>query len=94
MAIVRVIKDKSNPYVLLNKTCLSDDRLSWKAKGLHSYLLSLPDDWKIYTEDLKNRSKDGKDAIRSAINELIDLGYIKQFLLIIINYQLAFIILA
>ena len=78
MAIVRVIKDKSNPYVMLNKTCLHDNQLSWKAKGLHSYLLSLPDNWKIYTEDLKNRSKDGKDAIRTALNELIELGYVKR----------------
>lgn len=78
MAIVRVIKDKSNPYVMLNKTCLRDDKLSWKAKGLHSYLLSLPDDWNIYIEDLKNRSKDGRDSTTSAVNELIKMGYIKR----------------
>lgn len=78
MAIIRVIKDKSNPYVMLNKTCLCDEKLSWKAKGLHSYLLSLPDDWKIYIEDLKNRSKDGRDSTTTAINELIALGYIKR----------------
>ena len=78
MAIVRVIKDKSNPYVMLNKTCLHDDQLSWKAKGLHSYLLSLPDDWKIYIEDLKNRSKDGKHSISNTIKELIDAGYVKR----------------
>lgn len=78
MAIVRVIKDKSNPYVMLNKTCLRDEKLSWKAKGLHSYLLSLPDDWKIYIEDLKNRSKDGRDSTTSAVNELIKMGYIKR----------------
>lgn len=78
MAIVRVIKDKSNPYVMLNKTCLCDEKLSWKAKGLHSYLLSLPDDWQIYIEDLKNRSKDGRDSTTTAVNELIALGYIKR----------------
>ena len=78
MAIVRVIKDKSNPYVMLNKTCLRDEKLSWKAKGLHSYLLSLPDDWQIYIEDLKNRSKDGRDSTASAVNELMKKGYIKR----------------
>ncbi|WP_343337338.1 hypothetical protein TPELB_23830 [Terrisporobacter petrolearius] len=78
MAIVRVIKDKSNPYVMLNKTCLCDDKLSWKAKGLHSYLLSLPDHWKIYISDLQNRSKDGRDSTTSAVNELMKLGYIKR----------------
>lgn len=78
MAIVRVIKDKSNPYVMLNKACLHDEKLSWKAKGLHSYLLSLPDDWQIYVEDLKKRSKDGRDSTTSAVNELMKLGYIKR----------------
>lgn len=78
MAIVRVIKDKSNPYVMLNKTCLCDDKLSWKAKGLHSYLLSLPDDWKIYVEDLKNRSKDGRESTSNTIKELINAGYVKR----------------
>lgn len=78
MAIVRVIKDKSNPYVMLNKTCLRDEKLSWKAKGLHSYLLSLPDYWQIYIEDLKNRSKDGRDSTTSAVNELMKKGYIKR----------------
>lgn len=78
MAIVRVIKDKSNPYVMLNKTCLRDDQLSWKAKGLHSYLLSLPDDWQIYIEDLKNRSKDGKESTSNTIKELINAGYVKR----------------
>ena len=78
MAIIRVIKDKSNPYVMLNKTCLRDNKLSWKAKGLHAYLLSLPDDWQIYIEDLKNRSKDGRDSTTSAVNELMKKGYIKR----------------
>ncbi len=42
--IVRVNK-RSNPYVVIDKTALNDDRLSWKAKGVLCYLLSLPDDW-------------------------------------------------
>ncbi|MGX4598940.1 DnaD domain protein [Faecalimicrobium sp. JNUCC 81] len=79
MAVVRVVKDKNNPYVMLNKACLKDERISWKAKGLHSYLLSLPDDWQIYIEDLRKRSKDGRDSTSSAINELIKNGYIKRY---------------
>lgn len=76
--IIRVKKNKENPYVVLNKKLLNDSQLSWKAKGLLSYLLSLPDDWKINVEDLKKRSKDGRDATRSAINELMRTGYIER----------------
>lgn len=78
MAIIRVLKDKNNPYVMIDKTCLQDKMLSWKAKGLHTYLMSLPNDWKIYIEDLKNRSKDGRDATSNILRELIAKGYIKR----------------
>lgn len=72
--IVRVNK-RSNPYVVIDKTALNDDRLSWKAKGVLCYLLSLPDDWKIYLNELKNHSSDGRDSTATAVNELIKFGY-------------------
>ena len=78
MAIIRVLKDKHNPYVMVNKNCLREDKLTWKAKGIHTYLLSLPDEWQIYISDLKNRSKDGKDSTAQGITELEKAGYIKR----------------
>ena len=80
MAIIRVIKDKNNPYVMLNKTCLQDSSISWKAKGLHSYVMSLPDGWDIYLSDLTNRSKDGKDSTNSALKELEKKGYLSRLI--------------
>lgn len=74
--IFRVCKNKENPYVMINKGFLNDKNLSLKAKGLLSYLLSLPDDWKIYEQDLVTRHKDGRDSLRSGVNELIQSGYI------------------
>jgi len=74
----RVQKDKSNPYVMLNKEFLNDERLSWKAKGVLAYLLSLPDDWQIYEDEIYKHSKDGKDSLRSSIKELIEKGYIDR----------------
>ncbi|HAU4925756.1 replication protein [Clostridioides difficile] len=78
MGIIRVSKDKDNPYVILNKTCLEDEKLSWQAKGLHTYLISKPDDWKIYIADLKNRSKNGRDSTANILRELIKAGYITR----------------
>lgn len=78
MAIVRVVKDKENPYVVLNKTCIEDANLTWQAKGLHTYLISKPDNWQVYISDLKNRSKNGRDATANIIRELIEAGYIKR----------------
>ena len=43
-------KKRDNPYLTIDKTALNDKRLTWQAKGLHAYLMGLPDDWR---EDLK-----------------------------------------
>lgn len=75
--MIRISK-RENPYVTLDKTGLNDSRLSWKAKGLLCYLLSLPDNWKIYVNELKNHSSDGRDSTATALRELIQYGYIIQ----------------
>jgi hypothetical protein len=38
----------------------------------------LPDDWVINISDLKNRSKNGRDAASSALNELMGNGYAER----------------
>jgi hypothetical protein len=78
MSIYRIHKDKENPFVIINKEALNDTNLSWKAKGLLAYLLSLPDDWQIYESEIVKHAKDGIDSTRTAIKELIDAGYIER----------------
>jgi len=74
MSIIRVAK-KHNPFVQIDKTCLEDRRLSWKAKGLLAYLLSRPDNWNLQINHIVQQSTDGRDAVYSAINELRTYGY-------------------
>lgn len=76
--IFRVCKNKDNPYVMLNKTCINDVRLSWKAKGILGYLLSLPDDWQIYQTELVKHSADGIKSLASGLKELENYGYLKK----------------
>jgi hypothetical protein len=76
--VVRVQKDKNNPYVMLNKGFLNDDRMSWRAKGLLAYLLSKPDDWQIMIVDLVKKSKEGRDAVYNALKELEELFYLTR----------------
>jgi len=54
MAIFRVHKEN---YVMLDKGFLNDTRLSWKAKGLLAYMLSLPNDWSFCISNLATHSK-------------------------------------
>lgn len=68
----------SNIYVKIKRQTLQDDSLSWKAKGLLAYLLSLPADWNIVLDEIQNHSIDGRDSLYSGINELIASGYLKR----------------
>lgn len=78
-SIIRVQKNKDNPYVMINKECIKDDNLTWAAKGLHTYLLSLPDDWTIYVNELVKHTSAGRDHTYTVIRELIKFGYIQRF---------------
>lgn len=71
-------KKRSNPFVQIDKGILSDENLSWKAKGILAYLLSKPDGWVTYLTDIEKRAKDGRDSVSSGIKELLDAGYLKR----------------
>jgi hypothetical protein len=78
MTIFRCPHDKKNPYAQINREILTDPYLSWAAKGLLVYLLSLPDNWKIQVIHLSKicKKRGGKeDTIYSLLNELIEEGY-------------------
>ena len=72
-------EEKVGSYLCLDKVALQDESLTIKAKGLHSYLMSLPDDWKIYAIELCSHSQDGKTTIVQAIKELEEAGYIHKY---------------
>jgi hypothetical protein len=74
MSIIKVNR-KKNPYVMLDKTCLMDIRLSWRAKGMHAYIMGLPEDWDIRVSHLVKQSTEGRDSVYSTINELKRHGY-------------------
>jgi len=76
--IMRVKKDRDNPYVMINKSFVNDKTLTFKAKGILIYLLSKPDNWRVMVCDLINSSIDGETAVRNGIKELITAGYIEK----------------
>lgn len=73
--LIRTSKDKKNPYVMINKSVFEDPNLSLKAKGLLGYCLSKPDGWHFNVHHLASVLKEGKQAIYSGFNELIENGY-------------------
>ncbi|HWR07776.1 hypothetical protein [Sporomusa sp.] len=73
--IIRVEK-RENPYAQIDKACLNDTCLSWKAKGLLSYLLSKPDNWQPMPNELAKASTDGIDSVKKGLNELEEASYL------------------
>ena len=76
MAVMRV--DKNCNYTVMANYHLRDKRLSLKAKGLLSVMISLPAEWDYTLAGLAYISKEGVSAIRAAIQELEENGYVTR----------------
>ena len=76
MAIFRVNKNKD--YTVMSNYHLRDANMSFKAKGLLSMMLSLPDDWDYSIKGIISISKENKTSIQSALKELEENKYLKR----------------
>ena len=70
---------RTGNFTTVRNEYLQDVNLSWKAKGLITYIMSLPPDWQLNLSDLKKRSKDGRDATAAGLRELITNGYCQRY---------------
>ena len=74
MAVFKI--EKTNNYTVMSNYHLRDRNLSFKAKGMLSFMLSLPEEWDYSLNGLVSVSKESKKAIRNILNELKDNGYL------------------
>jgi len=80
MRVIRTMPDEG--WVPISNAAARDHRLSWRARGLLAELLSYPDGWSITIDELVKRAKihgghaEGRDAMRTAMNELVQAGYV------------------
>lgn len=75
MAVFRVVKNKN--YTTICNEHLKDKRLSLKAKGLLTIMLSLREDWDYSVNGLVSICKEGKGAVETALRELKECGYLE-----------------
>lgn len=76
MAVFRV--EKTKDFTVMCNHHLRNVKLSLKAKGLLSLMLSLPEDWDYTTKGLACICKDGVDSIAIALKELEQHGYLTR----------------
>lgn len=74
--VIRV--QRSSGYTVLPNGILRDANLSLKTKGLFAIILSLPEDWDYSVAGLAAVAGCGRDAIRSALNEMEQAGYLTR----------------
>lgn len=76
MSVIKVKIQKD--FTVLYNGVLENPNLSFKAKGLWAYCMSRPDNWQFHVNHLATVSKDGVDAIYSALKELEQAGLVQK----------------
>ena len=75
MSMHRANKDKN--FTVISNYHLQDKKLSLRAKGLLSLMLSLPDEWEYSINGLVSICKESEKTVEKALKELKDLGYLE-----------------
>lgn len=72
------IKHVGSNFTIVPNKLLDDPNISYRAKGIYSYLRSKPDDWEFRVQNITRAGKEGRDATQKALKELEDSGYIER----------------
>lgn len=80
MTTIRVSKRKR--FTVVDRGAVNDVRLSFRARGVLFWLLDKPDDWATDSNAIARAAEpprgEGRDAIRTALKELEDCGYLHR----------------
>lgn len=73
---VIIRQQRTRNFTILDNAQVRDARLSWKARGLLAYLLSLSEGWQLRISYLTRQAPDGRHSTRAGLAELQRHGYL------------------
>ncbi len=71
------IKKIEFPFTAIPNQFLRDNNISFKAKGLFTYMYSMKNGWNFTIKSISKQQKQGELSIKNAMDELKKHGYIK-----------------
>jgi hypothetical protein len=75
---IRSVRAAEGKFVQISNAALQDERLSWRARGVLAFVLSLPPDHVLTAKWLESQAPDGREAVRGALRELGQCGYYRR----------------
>lgn len=76
--MTKINKQSKGYFTITNNQLIRDDRLSWKARGIFTYLWSMSDGWDFKASEVAKHASDGKDSLNSGLKELEEYGYLSR----------------
>ena len=77
VAWMKIVKSEApGQFFVVGMDAAKDQRLSLTERGMLLTLLSLPPDWDFTVEGMITILPDGRDRIRTAMNNLKKYGYV------------------
>lgn len=77
MSVIRVAR-RDHGFTMIDNATLEDSGLSYRARGVLCWLLAKPDDWTTNSEVIAEAGTEGRDAVRTALKELLAAGYLTR----------------
>ena len=74
---MKIKTNREEGYIVMGNDHLRDKKLSLKAKGLLSLMLSLPENWNYSTLGLSSICIESRDTVRNILKELKENKYLK-----------------
>lgn len=68
-------KRRTHLFVQVPSNTIRDKSISFRSRGILAYLLDMPDGWDVKSEFLATQGTEGREAVRTAVNELAAAGY-------------------